>query len=64
MTAADLVRMVRELGHGDPRCRFVGPSAVRVFCPKCQPDGPRFDGDEPHLIVAIQAGGPNLRHEQ
>jgi hypothetical protein len=63
MIRADLVRMLETLGRGDARCGFVGPDAVRVFCPSCQPDGPQFAGDEPHLIVAIGADGPKVRHQ-
>jgi hypothetical protein len=61
MTTADLKilsRILRDLGHGDPRCGWVGPSAVRVFCPSCQPDG---EG-EPHLIVAIADGQLDVSH--
>jgi len=63
MTRADLAQMVEALGYGDPRCGFVGPDAVRVFCPACQPEGPRHDGDPPHCIIAIGAAGPEVQHQ-
>ncbi len=63
MTRADLARMLEALRHGDARCGFVGPAAIKVFCPNCQPNGPRHDGDEPHLIIAIGASGPAVRHQ-
>ena len=63
MTADDLERLrkiLRDLGHDDPRCGWVGPSAVRVYCPCCQAEG---NGD-PHLIVAITDGQLDARHPQ
>jgi hypothetical protein len=52
-------RLIRHLGHGDPRCGLLpGGQAVRVYCPSCQPNGPRWPGDEPHLTIGLdQAGG-------
>jgi hypothetical protein len=47
-------KLISSLGHGDPRCGILpGGQAVRVFCPSCQPIGPRFPGDEPHLTVGV-----------
>lgn len=62
MTAVDFARAIRELGHGDPRCGYIGPTAIRVFCPVCQPDGPRHEGDEPHLIIAATLDGRTVEH--
>jgi hypothetical protein len=29
-----------------------------VYCPSCQPNGPRWPGDEPHLTIGLeQLGG-------
>jgi hypothetical protein len=64
MTRTDLVRMLDALSHGDSRCGFVGPDAIKVFCPACQPDGPRHADDEPHLVVAIDRGEIDLDHRQ
>ena len=63
MTAVDLDRALRELGHGDRRCGYVSPGVIRVFCPACQPDGPRHDGDEPHLIIAMTPAGRTVKHD-
>jgi hypothetical protein len=47
-------RLIARLGHGDPRCGLLpGGMAVRVFCPSCQPKGPRWPGDEPHLTIGM-----------
>jgi hypothetical protein len=52
-------RLIRRLGRGDPRCGLLpGGRAVRVFCPSCQPNGPRWPGDPPHFTIAIgELGG-------
>ena len=63
MTRADLARMLDALGHGDARCGFVGPDAVKVYCPNCQPAGPRYADDEPHCVIAIGPDGPDVRHQ-
>lgn len=62
MMAIDLARAIKELGHGDPRCGFVGPRTIRVFCPVCQCNGPRHDGDQPHLLLAVTPEGLDARH--
>lgn len=62
MSAAAFAQAIRQFGHGDPRCGFVGPTAIRVFCPACQPDGPRYEGDESHLIIAATPNGPEVSH--
>ena len=56
---AYLARALQRLGHDDPRCGYIGPAAIRVFCPACQPDGARYAGDEPHLIIAATPDGPD-----
>lgn len=66
MTAAPanrelLRKLLRDLGHGDSRCGWIGPSAVRVFCPVCQPDG---SAGEPHLVVGITEGQLDTEHPQ
>jgi hypothetical protein len=63
VTIADLARILAALGFGDERCGFVGPDAVKVFCPSCQPHGPRHAGDEPHCVIAIGTNGPEVRHQ-